>query len=148
MRNLVILGALGILLAGCVQEIKYSSSETIFRGTWNGTASQSDHVMAVRLNLTSEYVDISTYTVVGTITLGTDAPLELNGKDRGSGVKITIQSPPPELMFEGSISDATTPMGSLSCSALAGSNKRRCSLNYSSGVRSGQIWILEMHAQK
>jgi hypothetical protein len=66
MRNLVILGALGILLAGCVQEIKYSSSETIFRGTWNGTASQSDHVMAVRLNLTSEYVDISTYTVVGT----------------------------------------------------------------------------------
>jgi hypothetical protein len=148
MRTLVILGALGILLVGCVQEIRFSSSETIFRGIWNGIASQSDHVMAVRLNLTSEYVDTSTYTVVGTITLGTDAPLELKGKDRGSGVKITIQSPPPKLMFEGSISNATTPMGSLSCSALAASDKRRCTLDYSAGARNGQNWTLELHAQK
>jgi hypothetical protein len=148
MRNFATIGLLGILLAGCVQEIKYFSSDTIFRGTWNGIASQADNVVAVRLNLTSEYVDTSNYTVAGTMTLATDAPLELKGKDQGLGVKITIQSPPPELMFEGSINDAATPMGSLSCSALAGSDQRRCSLNYISGVRSGQKWILELHAQK
>jgi hypothetical protein len=55
-RHLATIGLSGILLAGCVQEINFRSSRTIFRGTWNGTASQSDNVMTVRLNLTSEYV--------------------------------------------------------------------------------------------
>jgi hypothetical protein len=148
MRNFATIGFLGILLAGCVQEIKYSSSETIFRGTWNGTASQADNVIAVRLNLTSEYVDTSNYNVAGTITLGSDAPLELNGKDHGSGVKITIQSPAPLLMFEGQIYSGTTRVGTLSCSAYAGNDQRHCTLNYSAPPRSGQNWTLELHAQR
>ena len=148
MLNFAIIGFLGILLAGCVQEIHFFSSETIFRGAWNGIASQADNVVAARLNLTSEYVDTSSYTVAGTVTLGPDAPLELKGTDQGSGVKITIQSPAPVLMFEGQINDGTTRVATLSCSAYAGNDQRHCTLNYSAGPRSGQVWDLELHAQK
>jgi hypothetical protein len=104
------------VLAACTEpeRINFATDPRILRGIWVGTYQEGmtfvyqegSGGLPVRLELSASYSDERHYQVTGTLTLGTEPPLNLVGMMDGSAYQIYTQAPPPAAL-EANLRDAT-----------------------------------------
>ena len=114
-------------LIGCnqpniIEGVNFATDPRILRGVWSGIMepnSSSRVGETVRMDLQASYVDTLHYTVAGTVKLGNDSPLRLNGAVYGESVERYVQPQvgPFPVRVSANITDANgNLMWTLNCS--------------------------------